>query len=97
MSSSTTSSALTMTASPSRRTVGFASPITASFASAREARNSWMMPMSVFATMTKPKSESCSGATMIMITHMIPITPLNQVNVFARMMSPMLRLRASGA
>ena len=97
MSSSTTSSALTWRSCPSRRTVGFASPMTASLASAREARYSWMMPMRVLATMTKPKSESWNGATMIMIAHIIPMTRLNQVRVFARMMSVRLRLRASGA
>ncbi|CAB4882544.1 unannotated protein [freshwater metagenome] len=53
--------------------------------------------MRVFATITKPKSESWNGATMIMTTHMMPMTPLNHVNVFARMMSLRLRLRASGA
>ena len=71
--------------------------MTASFASVRAARYSWMMPMPVLATMMKPNSESWIGATSSMITHSVPIRPLNQVKVFARTMSPRLRLRASGA
>lgn len=39
-------------ARPSRRTVGFASPMTASESRVFLARSSWMMPMPVFARMT---------------------------------------------
>ncbi|SCG09319.1 hypothetical protein GA0115255_125222 [Streptomyces sp. Ncost-T6T-2b] len=42
-------------ATPSRRTVGFASPITARLSRVRLARHSWMIPMPVLATITKPK------------------------------------------
>ena len=56
-----------------------------------------MMPIAVLATMTKPNSESWIGATTSMITHSVPMRPLNQVNVLARTMSARLRLRASGA
>ena len=96
-SSSTTSCGLTATSAPSRRTTGLASPITASLASVREARHSWTMPMPVLATMTNPNSESLMGATMSMRTQSVPISPLNHVNVLARMMSDRDRLRASGA
>ena len=52
--------------------------------------------MPVLATMTKPNSESWIGATSSMITQSVPMRPLNQVNVFARTMSPRLRLRRRG-
>ena len=49
------------TATPSRRTVGRASPITARASRVLLARSSWTMPMRVFARITKPKRLSWNG------------------------------------
>ena len=53
--------------------------------------------MRVLATMMKPKSESCTGAMISIVTHRIPIRALNQVKMFALRMSLRLRLLADGA
>ncbi|CAM5501125.1 hypothetical protein SCALM49S_04420 [Streptomyces californicus] len=72
---------------PSRRTVGFASPITARLSRVFLARHSWMMPMPVLATITKPKRLSWIGATNSMITQSTPMIRLNRVKTLARTIS----------
>ncbi len=72
---------------PSRRTLGLASPMTASPSRVFLARSSWMMPMPVFATITKPKRLSWIGATKSMITHRTPMIALKRVKTLARTMS----------
>lgn len=74
-------------ATPSRRTVGFASPITARLSRVFLARHSWMMPMPVLATITKPKRLSWIGATNSMITQSTPMIRLNRVKTLARTIS----------
>ena len=59
--------------SPSRRTVGLASPMTARLSRVFLARSSWMMPMPVLAMITKPKRLSWIGATNSMITQSTPM------------------------
>ncbi len=96
-SSRTMSLTLTAVSRPSRTTVGLTSPMTLNFASSRDARYSWMIPMPVLKMITRPKSACLGGATMIISTHSVPSSPLNQVKVLARTMSARLRLRGSGA
>lgn len=83
-------------ATPSRRTVGFASPMRASPSRVFLARSSWMMPIPVFAMITKPKRLSWIGATKNMITQSTPMMALKRVKTFARTMSVVERELRSG-
>lgn len=72
---------------PSRRTVGFASPMTARLSRVFLARHSCTMPMPVLAMITKPKRLSWIGATNSMITQSTPMIRLNRVKTLARTIS----------
>ncbi len=74
-------------ATPSRRTVGFASPMTTRLSSVFLACTSWIMPIAVLATITKPNSASWIGATASMMTKRMPMMALKRVKMLARMMS----------
>lgn len=95
-SPSTISDVETSPEAPSRRTVGFASPMTASPSSVFLARSSWMMPMPVFARITKPNKVSWNGATKNMITHSTPMIALKRVKTLPRTMSTVDRLLRRG-
>ncbi len=81
---------------PSRRTLGLASPMTARPSRVFLARSSWMMPMPVFAMITKPKRLSWIGATMSMITQSTPMIALNRVKTLPRTMSTVEREERTG-
>lgn len=81
---------------PSRRTLGLASPMTARPSSVFLARSSWMMPIPVFAMITKPKRLSWIGATMSMITQRTPMIALNRVKTLPRTMSVVEREERTG-
>ncbi|CAM5717218.1 hypothetical protein SALBM135S_05868 [Streptomyces alboniger] len=86
----------TSVALPSRRTVGLASPMTARPSRVFLARHSWMMPMPVLATITKPKRLSWIGATKSMITQSTPMIALKRVKTLARTISPRERELRTG-
>lgn len=81
---------------PSRRTLGLASPMTARPSRVFLARSSWMMPMPVFAMITKPNRLSWIGATISMITQSTPMMALKRVKTFARTISEVDREDRTG-
>ena len=63
----------------------------------RLARNSCTMPISVFATSTKPNSASWPAPNTRMTTNSVPRIALKRVNTLARTISPSVRLVRSSA
>lgn len=92
----TTSEVGISAALPSRRTVGLDSPMTARLSRVFLARSSWMMPMPVLATMTKPNRPSWIGPTIRMITNSTPMMALKRVKTFERTMSAVEREDRTG-
>ena len=91
-SSSTTSSTATSLTSPSRTTRTRGSLSTASWSSVRLARTSWTMPMRALLTSTMPNSASCGCPTARITTSSTPKMALKRVKMFARRISPNVRL-----
>ena len=72
---------------PVRTTRTGSSPSTARRSSVRLARSSWITPMPVFATMTRPNRASCGCPVTSTTAARAPTMALNLVSTFARMMS----------
>lgn len=96
VSSSTISPTAICSTVPSRRTCGRASPISARLSRVFLARSSWMMPIAVLATMTRPKRPSWIGPTTRMIANITPMIALKRVKTLARTISLAERLERTG-
>ena len=72
---------------PSRITRTGSSPSTARRSNVRLARSSWITPMPVFATMTRPNRASCGCPVTSTTAARAPTMALNLVSTFARTMS----------
>jgi hypothetical protein len=91
-SSSTTPTTSISVSAPSRVTRARGALSTASASRVRFARTSCTMPMSAFATRTRPNVASWIGPTMMITTSIEPRMALKRVNTFARTISPTVRL-----